>query len=88
MWSFTRIGETMRFIQVRIKENKKTIIHNHVRSSTLAEHSKKMNRHTCIEDQKILAKVDLLSKGRVREAKAIMEDRCLNIDNGLKLSKS
>jgi hypothetical protein len=69
------IGETGRSFQVRIKEHKAAITHNREKSSDLAEHSMRTKHHICIEDAKILARVDHLSKMHIREAMEIMKEK-------------
>ena len=87
MWFKLYIGENKRIIQVRIKEHKVAITHNREKSSSLVEHFMRTKHHICIEDAKILARVDHLSKIYVREAMEIVkENKCIKKDDGLKLS--
>jgi hypothetical protein len=61
-YGLTYIGEIKISFQFKIKEHKVAITHNQVKSSGLASHSKKTKHHICIDDRKILAMVDYLSK--------------------------
>ena len=52
------IGETGRSIRQRIREHAADIRHNRSRTSALDEHVEKSCHHVCIEDSKVVAKVD------------------------------
>ena len=54
-------------IQAKDKEHKATIINGHVKSSTLSKHSMKTKYHICVEDIKVLSRVDHFSIRRSQE---------------------
>ena len=83
------IGETSQSIRQRIFEHDADIRHNRSRTSALAEHAGKSCHHVCIEDSKVIAKVDHFHHRKLREAIEIeRHPRNLNRDDGWKLSKS
>ena len=52
------IGEVGRSIRQRIREHVANLKHNRSRTSALAEHVEKSHHHFCIEDSKVVARVD------------------------------
>ena len=83
------IGEIGRSIRQRINEHAADIRHNRSRTLALAEHAKKSCHHVCIEDSKVIAKVDHFHHRKLREAIEIERHaKNLNRDDGWKLSKS
>ena len=52
------IGETGRSISQRIQEHDADPKHSRSHSSALAEHAEKTNHHICIEDAKVIARID------------------------------
>jgi hypothetical protein len=83
------IGETGRSFRIRIQEHVVDIKHNRTCPSTLAEHSDKTKLHICIEEAKILAKVDHYHNRKFREAIEIeKQPNNLNKDDGWKISQN
>jgi len=83
----TYIGETSRSIHTRIQEHAADIGHNHSKTSTLAEHSSKANHHICIENSKVVAKIDHYHHRKLREAIKIGRNpNNLNRNEGWKIS--
>jgi len=83
----TYIGETGWSIQTRIQEHAADIKHNHSKISALAEHSCKTNHHVCIENSKVVAKIDHYHHRKFREAIKIgKHPNNLNRDEGWKIS--
>jgi hypothetical protein len=83
------IGETGRSFRIRIQEHVVDIKHNRTRPSALAEHSDKTKHHICIEEAKILAKVDHYHNRKFREAIEIeKQPNNLNRDDGWKISQN
>ena len=62
------IGETGRSIRQKIWEHATDIKHNRPRTSALVEHVEKSCHHVCIEDSKVVAKVDHFHHRKLREA--------------------
>ena len=62
------IGETGRSIRQRIQEHVVDIRHNRSRTLALAEHVEKSCQHFCIEDSKVVARVDHFHHRKLREA--------------------
>jgi len=52
------IGEIGRFIYQRIQEHVADLRHCRTRSSALVEHAEETKHHTCLEDSKVLARID------------------------------
>jgi hypothetical protein len=81
------IGETGRSFRIRIQEHAADIKHNRTRPSALAEHSDKTKHHICIEETKILARIDHYHNRKFREAIEIeKQPNNLNRDDGWKIS--
>ena len=81
------IGKTGRSINKRIQEHSADIRHGRTKSSALAEHMKKTKHHICLEDARVLARVDHFHHRKVREALEIEKRPCtLNRDDGWKVS--
>ena len=69
-----------------IREHSADIRHNRYRTSALAEHVEKSCRHVCIEDSKVIARVDHFHHRKLREAIEIEQHaKNLNYDDGWKL---
>ena len=85
------IGETLRSIQIRLKEHSVDIIHGQINNSALAEHSITFKHHILMEDTKVITNIDQnhYTRRRVREAIEI-EKHPLNInqDDGWKLRRT
>ena len=62
------IGETSRSINQRIQEHVANIKHNRSCSSALAEYAVKSNHHVCIEDSRVIAKIDHFHHRKLSEA--------------------
>ena len=62
------IGETYHSFRIRIQEHATYIKHNLTRPPALAEHYEKTKHHICIEEAKILAKIDHYHNRKFREA--------------------
>ena len=62
------IGETGRPINQRICEHDADIEHRISRTSALAEHVEKTNHHICIEEAKVIARIDHFHHRKLREA--------------------
>jgi len=62
------IAETSRSIKQRIGEHAADIRHNHSCTSALAEHSVKSKHHVCIEESKVIVRVDHFHHRKLREA--------------------
>jgi hypothetical protein len=45
--------------------------HNRIKKSTLAEHSHNTGHHICVEDAKIIARMDHYGKRKIHEAMEI-----------------
>ena len=73
------IGETGRSINQIIHEHVANLKHNRSRSSALAEHAEKTNHHICIEDAKVIARIDHFHHRKLREALEI-EKRSINLN--------
>jgi len=83
------IGETSRSFRIRIQEHAADIKHNRTHPSALAEHSDKTKHHICIEETKILAKIDHYHNRKFREAIEIeKQPNNLNRDDGWKISQN
>jgi hypothetical protein len=83
------IGETGRSFRIRIQEHAADIKHNRTRPSALAEHSDKTKHHICIEETKILARIDHYHNRKFREAIEIeKQPNNLNRDDGWKISQN
>ena len=83
----TYIGETGRSIHTRIQEHAANIKHNRSKTSALVEHSSKTNHHICIENSKMVAKIDHYHHRKLREAIEIGRNHNnLNRDEGWKIS--
>jgi hypothetical protein len=83
------IGETGRSFRIRIQEHAADIKHNRTRPSALAEHSDKTKHHICIEETKILARIDHYHNRKFREAIEIEKQlNNLNRDDGWKISQN
>jgi hypothetical protein len=83
------IGEIGHSFRIRIQEHVIDIKHNRTRPSTLAEHSDKTKHHICIEEAKILAKIDHYHNRKFRESIEIeKQPNNLNIDDGWKISQN
>ena len=82
------IGETGRSINQRICEHAADIKHGRSCSSTLAEHAEKTNHHICIEEAKVIARIDHFHHRKLREALEI-EKRPVNLnrDDGWIISR-
>ena len=82
------IGETGRSINQRICEHAADIKHRRSRSSALAEHAEKTNHHVCIEDAKVIDRIDHFHHRKLREAIEI-EKRPVNLnrDDGWNISR-
>jgi len=83
------IGETGRSIQQRIGEHAADLRHGRIKSSALAEHVDKTKHHVCIEEAKVIARVDRFHHRKLREAIEI-ERRPINLnrDDGWKVSRN
>jgi hypothetical protein len=82
------INEIGRSFQIMLKEHCIDIRHNHIKNSSLAEHSQDSGHHICIGDTKVIAKMEHYGKRKVREVIGIEINRNnLNRDEGLKISK-
>lgn len=83
------IGETGRSIQQRICEHATDLRHGRTKSSALAEHVDKTKHQFCIEEAKVIARVDRFHHRKLREAIEI-ERRPVNLnrDDGWKVSRS
>ena len=73
------IGETGRSISQRIHEHVADLKHSRSRSSALAEHVEKTNHHICIEDAKVIVRIDHFNHRKLREALEI-EKRAINLN--------
>ena len=83
------IGETGWSIKHRIQEHAVDIRHNCSRTSALTKHVEKSCHHVCIEDSKVIARVDNFHHRKLREFIEIERHaKNLNRDDGWKLSKS
>jgi len=60
------IGETGRSIKQRIIKHVADIKHNRSRTSTLVEHAEKSKHHVCIEESKVIARVDHFHHKKLR----------------------
>lgn len=81
------MGETGRSVNIRIEEHAADIKHNQVCSSALAEHLDKTKHHICVDEAKILAKVDHHFNRKFREAIEIeRRPDNSNRDDGWKIS--
>ena len=76
------IGETGRSISQRICEHVADIRHGRSRTSALAEHVEKTNHHICIEEAKVLARIDHFHHRKLREALEI-EKRPINLNRDI-----
>jgi hypothetical protein len=82
------IGETGRSMKVRFKEHGAHLKLNRVQKLALAEHSCTTSHHVCLEDARVVAKLDNYGKRKVMEALEIMlNPNNLNRDDGWKLSE-
>ena len=61
------IGETGRSINKRFQEHVADIRHGRTKSSALAKHAEKTKHHICMEDARILARVDHFHHRKFRE---------------------
>lgn len=78
------IGETSRSIHTRIQEHVTNIKHNRSKTWALAEHSNKTKHHVCIENYRVVAKIDHYHHRKLREAIEIgKHPNNLNRDEGL-----
>ena len=75
------IGETSRSISQRIHEHAADLKHNRSHSFALVEHVEKTKHHICIEDAKVIARVDYFYPRKLREAWKI-EKRSVNLNRG------
>ena len=83
------IGKIGHPIQLRLKKNRADIIHECTKKYALAEHSVTSKNHICIEDAKVIARIDHYTKRHVIEAIEIKKHpKNINRDEGWKLSKS
>ena len=83
------IGKTGCPIQLRLEKNHDDIIHECTKKYALAEHSVTSKHHICIEDAKVIARIDHYMKRCVIEAIEIEKHpKNINRDDGWKLSKS
>ena len=83
------IGEMRRSFQVRLKENFVDIRHNQSNKSSLVEHSQNTRHHICIEDTKIIAKLEHHGKIKIWEALEIeLKMNNMKRDEGLNINKS
>ena len=62
------IGETGQSINQRICQHAADLKHGRSRSSALAEHTEKTNHHICIEEAKVIARIDHFHHRKLREA--------------------
>ena len=62
------IAKIGRPIQLRLKEDRVNIIHECTKKYALAEHSVTSKQHICIEDAKVIARIDHYMKQCVIEA--------------------
>src|ERR1700690_3170682 len=83
------IGETGRSIHQRSCEHAADLVHGRTKSSALAEHADKTKHHVCIEEAKVIARVDRYHHRKLREAIEI-ERRPINLnrDDGWKVSRN
>ena len=83
------IGEIGQSIRQIILEHATDLMHNRSNTSSLAEHVQKLCYRVCIEESKVIAKVDHFHHRKLREAIEIeRRPKNLNRDDGRKLSKS
>ena len=76
-------------INQKILEHGADIRHNCFYSSTIVEHAEKTKYSFCIEESKVIAKIDHFHHRKLREAIEIKRHaKNLNRDDGWKLSKS
>ena len=70
MWSGDEIyiGETSHSVKVRLKEHCADIMHNRIKKSAVAKHSKKSNLRIYIEDTKVIAIEEYHNRKRISEA--------------------
>ena len=83
------IGEIGWYILTIIQEHVADIKHNRLKTSALAEHSDKTSHHICIENSRVLAKIDHYYHRKFREAieiKKWMGD--LNKEDGWIINKN
>jgi len=83
------IGETGRSFRIRIQEHAADIKYNCTCPLALANNSDKTEHHICIEETKILAKIDHYHNRKFREAiKIEKQPNSLNRDDGWKISQN
>jgi hypothetical protein len=76
-------------MKVRFKEHGADLKLNRVQKSSLVEHSWTSSHHVCLENAKVVAKVDNYGRRKVMEALEIeLNPNNLNMDDGWKLSES
>ena len=82
------IGKTSRSINQRICEHVADIKHRRSRSFALAEHAENTNHHICIEEAKVIARIDHFHHRKLREALEI-EKRPVNLnrDDGWNINR-
>ena len=82
------IGETGHSINKIIHEHVVDLKHNRSHSSALAEHAEKTNHHICIEDAKVITRIDHFHHRKLREALEIEKTSAnLNRDDGWLVSR-
>ena len=81
------IGEIGRSINKRIQEHSADIRHGRTKSPALAEHAEKTKHHICMEDSRVITRVEHFHHCKFREAIEIEKTPCmLNRDDGWKVS--
>jgi hypothetical protein len=76
-------------MKVKFKEHGVNLKLNRVQKSSLTEHSCTTSHHVCLEDARVVAKLDNYGKRKVMEALEIeLNPNNLNKDDGWKLSES
>lgn len=83
------IGETGRYVGVRLKEHISDITRNRSDKSGLAKHACSSSHYICMEQAKLIHKEDHYLKRRIKEANEIKRSsNNMNRDDGLKLSNT
>jgi hypothetical protein len=83
------IGETGKSMNIRLKKHNTDLKWNRSHKYALAEHSSRTSHLVCLEDAKIIAKVDHYGKRKIMEDLEIkLHPNNLNKDEGWKLNKN
>ena len=83
------IGETGRSMETRFKEHSADLRHDRHKKSALAEHAHLTKHHICLEDAKVIAREDNLTKRKIREKIEInLNENYLNRDDGARINDS